>query len=140
MQVELQQIHKRFGKNHALKGVDLKVKAGTIHGLVGENGAGKSTLMKILTGYLSRTGGRVFLDGREMAEADPASAARAGIGMLYQEPQDFPPLTVLENFMVGRDAEPDADRDRQRRRLNDLADELQFQLDPNQKLEKLFCR
>jgi simple sugar transport system ATP-binding protein len=137
MQVELQQIHKRFGKNHALKGVDLKVEAGTIHGLVGENGAGKSTLMKILTGYLSRTGGRVFLDGREMAEADPASAARAGIGMLYQEPQDFPPLTVLENFMVGRDAEPDADRDRQRRRLNDLADELQFQLDPNQKLEKL---
>ena len=73
MQVELQQIHKRFGKNHALKGVDLKVKAGTIHGLVGENGAGKSTLMKILTGYLSRTGGRVFLDGREMASRSSSS-------------------------------------------------------------------
>lgn len=137
MQVELQQIHKRFGKNHALKGVDLKVQAGTIHGLVGENGAGKSTLMKILTGYLSRTGGRVLLDGREMAEADPATAARAGIGMLYQEPQDFPPLTVLDNFMVGRDAETDSDRDRQRRRLDDLAGGLHFQLDAGQKLEKL---
>jgi len=137
MQIELQQIHKRFGKNHALKGVDLKVEAGTIHGLVGENGAGKSTLMKILTGYLSRTQGRILLDGREMAEADPATAARAGIGMLYQEPQDFPPLTVLENFMVGRDAEPDSDRDRQRQRLNDLAGGLHFQLDPALKLEKL---
>ena len=137
MQVELQQIHKRFGKNHALKGVDLKVEAGTIHGLVGENGAGKSTLMKILTGYLSRTQGRILLDGREMAEADPATAAKSGIGMLYQEPQDFPPLTVLENFMVGRDAEPDSDRDRQRQRLNDLAGGLHFQLDPALKLEKL---
>ena len=55
MQIELQQIHKSFGNHHVLKGIDLRVDAGTIHGLVGENGAGKSTLMKILTGYLSRS-------------------------------------------------------------------------------------
>ncbi|MCP3867588.1 MAG: ATP-binding cassette domain-containing protein [Gammaproteobacteria bacterium] len=137
MQVELRQIHKRFGTNHALKGIDLSVQAGTIHGLVGENGAGKSTLMKILTGYLTRTEGRIFLDGGEVDNADPASAARNGIGMLYQEPQDFPPLTVLENFMVGRDTEPDPDRNRQRRRLLELADQVHFSLDPDQKLDKL---
>ncbi|MCB1871396.1 MAG: sugar ABC transporter ATP-binding protein, partial [Gammaproteobacteria bacterium] len=106
MQIELQQIQKSFGRVQVLKGVDLKVEAGTIHGLVGENGAGKSTLMKILTGYLSRSDGSILIDGREATYNDPAAAAKLGIGMLYQEPQDFPPLTVLDNFIVGRDNHP----------------------------------
>lgn len=136
MQIELQQIHKRFGKVHALKGINLKVESGTIHGLVGENGAGKSTLMKILTGYLSKSEGRVILNGEVVEYDNPEAAARLGIGMLYQEPQDFPPLTVLENFMVGRDTHPDNNRERQRRRLNDLSERVHFHMEPSAKLEK----
>ncbi|MCB1760860.1 MAG: ATP-binding cassette domain-containing protein [Gammaproteobacteria bacterium] len=137
MQIELQQIHKHFGKAHVLKGIDLKVDAGSIHGLVGENGAGKSTLMKILTGYLSRSGGRILLDGEEVECETPAAAAALGIGMLYQEPQDFPPLTVLDNFIVGRDTHPDNHRGRQQARLQNLADQVHFNLDGEAQLEQL---
>ncbi len=137
MHIELQQIHKRFGKVEALKGIDLKVSGGTIHGLVGENGAGKSTLMKILTGYLSSSGGRILLDGEAVKYGTPAEAAGLGIGMLYQEPQDFPPLSVLENFMVGRDSHPDGNRARQRKRLQGLAEKARFELDPDTPVEKL---
>jgi len=128
MQIELQQIHKRFGDVHVLQGIDLKVDAGTIHGLVGENGAGKSTLMKILTGYLSRSSGEILIEGRRADYTNPAAAAGLGIGMLYQEPQDFPPLTVLDNFIVGRDSHPDNDRGRQQQRLSELGAQVHFQL------------
>ena len=137
MQIELQQIHKSFGNHHVLKGIDLRVDAGTIHGLVGENGAGKSTLMKILTGYLSRSEGRILLDGEEVNTADPATAAALGIGMLYQEPQDFPPLTVLENFIVGRDSHPDNHRRRQQQRLSELSEQVHFQLHGSDSVERL---
>lgn len=137
MEIELQGIHKRFGRSEALKGIDIKFRGGTIHGLVGENGAGKSTLMKILTGYLSRSEGRILLDGREVDFSDPAAAAAEGVGMLYQEPQDFPPLTVLDNFIVGRESRPDNHRIRQRRRLDELAGQVNFHLDPEQTLEQL---
>jgi len=137
MQIELRQISKRFGRFEALKGIDVTVPSGTIHGVVGENGAGKSTLMKILTGYLSRSTGSILLNGREVSCDTPASAAREGIGMLYQEPQDFPPLTVLDNFIVGRDSHPDGNRLRQRRRLEELAARVHFRLNPDALLEKL---
>ena len=137
MQIELQQIQKSFGRVQVLKGVDLKVEAGTIHGLVGENGAGKSTLMKILTGYLSRSDGSILIDGREATYNDPAAAAKLGIGMLYQEPQDFPPLTVLDNFIVGRDNHPDNRREWQQRRLDELSDQVRFQLRGDDLLERL---
>jgi len=137
MQIELQQIHKRFAKAHVLKGIDLKVEGGTIHGLVGENGAGKSTLMKILTGYLSRSSGKILLDGKEVTYSDPAAAAALGIGMLYQEPQDFPPLTVLDNFIVGRDSHPDNHRGRQQKRLSELSEQVHFKLNGEEKLEGL---
>ena len=137
MQVEFQQIHKRFGQVHALRGIDMRIESGTIHGLVGENGAGKSTLMKILTGYLSKSDGRVLLDGVELDCDDPQSAAAHGIGMLYQEPQDFPPLNVLDNFIVGRDSSYDLDREAQRERLKALSDRVHFELHPSSVLEKL---
>ena len=137
MQVEFQQVHKQFGTVQALRGIDMRVEGGTIHGLVGENGAGKSTLMKILTGYLTKSSGRILLDGVEVDCSDPQVAAGHGIGMLYQEPQDFPPLNVLENFIVGRDCDHDLNRTEQRERLTQLADKVHFTLHPNDVLEKL---
>lgn len=102
MLLELKSIHKHFGKVKANNGIDLIVRPGSIHGILGENGAGKSTLMKILSGYLQKTSGTIFMDGAPVEYHSPAAASRHGIGMLYQDPLDFPPLTVLENFALGQ--------------------------------------
>ena len=132
--LELIQITKHFGPVQALKGVTLTARPGSIHGIVGENGAGKSTLMKIVTGYQSRTSGTILLDGREMAMASPREAAASGIGMLYQEPLDFPQLAVLDNFMTGSDTfEPDV----QKAVLAALQVDFGFHFDPRQKMAEL---
>jgi simple sugar transport system ATP-binding protein len=102
MKVELQNICKRFGRVQANDNVSLIVKAGSIHGLLGENGAGKSTLVKILSGFITRDGGSLLLDGREVNIKTPANAMEMGIGMLHQDPLDFPPLSVIDNFMIGK--------------------------------------
>jgi simple sugar transport system ATP-binding protein len=102
MRIELRDIHKYYGPVKANYAVNLDVASGTIHGVLGENGAGKSTLMKILAGYCPRTKGEIRLDGTAVNYETPARAAEMGIGMLYQDPLDFPQLSVLENFMLGQ--------------------------------------
>jgi simple sugar transport system ATP-binding protein len=103
MRVELAHIHKSFGANHANDDVSLLVTSGTIHGLLGENGAGKSTLMKMLSGFFSRDSGTIIFDGKQVEVKSPSDAVRQGVGMLHQDPMDFPPLLVVENFMAGRE-------------------------------------
>ncbi len=102
MRLELKRISKHFGDLRANDGVDLTLQSGSIHAVIGENGAGKSTLMKIAAGYLRPTSGEILIDGRKVVFRSPAAAAAHGIGMLYQDPQDFPHLSVLENFMLGQ--------------------------------------
>src|SRR5438067_223810 len=101
MQVELREIHKTFGNVHANNGINLSLPAGTIQGILGENGAGKSTLMKILSGFIQADSGDVLLDGRKAIIQSPADAIQRGIGMLHQDPLDFPPLKLIDNFMLG---------------------------------------
>ncbi len=103
MRLELKGIHKYFGNVHANEGINVTVESGTIYGLLGENGAGKSTLMKILSGFIHRDAGEILLDGRSVEFRSPAEAIRAGVGMLHQDPLDFPPLRVLDNFLLGRE-------------------------------------
>jgi simple sugar transport system ATP-binding protein len=102
MRITLRDIHKHYGQVRANSGVCMEIAQGSIHGILGENGAGKSTLMKILAGYVRKTRGSVLLDGRAVDYHGPSRAASLGIGMLYQDPLDFPFLSVLENFMMGR--------------------------------------
>jgi ABC-type uncharacterized transport system ATPase subunit len=102
MRLELKNIHKHFGSVHANNDISVTIESGTIHGLLGENGAGKSTLMKVLSGFIHRDAGEILLDGRVVEFHTPAEAIRAGVGMLHQDPLDFPPLTVLDNFLLGR--------------------------------------
>ncbi|MBP8154225.1 MAG: sugar ABC transporter ATP-binding protein [Nitrospira sp.] len=97
-------ICKRFGATLALKGVDLEVRAGEIHGVIGENGAGKSTLMKILAGVVSPDSGGMELEGEPFCPANPLSARRAGVVMVNQELAIAPHLSVVENIALG--AEP----------------------------------
>ncbi|HEX2991698.1 MAG TPA: ATP-binding cassette domain-containing protein, partial [Anaerolineales bacterium] len=101
MKVELRDIHKHFGKVHANAGINLEIPSGTIQGILGENGAGKSTLMKILSGFIRADSGEILLDGKPVVISSPADAIKHGIGMLHQDPLDFPPMRVLDNFMLG---------------------------------------
>ncbi len=100
--LELNGIQKRFGVVHALRGADLEVERGEIHALVGENGSGKTTLMRILIGDIAADEGEVRFGGASTRWTRPAEAERAGIGLVYQEPNLAPDLTVAENVLMGR--------------------------------------
>nr|MDK7291854.1 ATP-binding cassette domain-containing protein [Escherichia coli] len=76
---------------------------GEIHALMGENGAGKSVLMSILSGLYTPDEGSIFLDGKEVHFASPLDAIRAGIGMVFQEFQMFPSMTVAENVVFRKE-------------------------------------
>lgn len=134
MDVTFQHISKTFGTVQALSDINLTARSGSIHGLIGENGAGKSTLMKILTGYQSKSSGTILLDGKAVPLDNPRQASSHGIGMLYQEPMDFAPLTVLENFALGS---PPQGRRQLRSDLLKLCARFEFSLDPEQKVEFL---
>ena len=103
MHIELRGIHKSFGEVHANAGISLAVPPSFIQGILGENGAGKSTLMKILSGFLILDAGQILLDGTPVAIHSPADAIHHGIGMLHQDPLDFPPMKVLDSFILGRE-------------------------------------
>src|SRR5512135_555616 len=101
MQVELRDIHKTFGPVYANKGLSMAIPSGEILGILGENGAGKSTLMKILSGFIQADRGEILLDGQAVTIKSPADAITHSIGMLHQDPLDFPPMKVLDNFLLG---------------------------------------
>src|ERR1700737_2678608 len=94
-------IVKHFGSAGGLAGVDLELRPGEIHALVGENGAGKSTLMKVLSGAVVPDAGAMTLDGKPYAPAGPQDARRRGVAMIYQELTLAPHLTVEANMMLG---------------------------------------
>lgn len=137
MKVELLNISKNFGAVRANDDVSMIVEAGTIHGLLGENGAGKSTLVKVLSGFISCDRGQVLLDGKPVEITTPADAIQVGIGMLHQDPLDFPPLSVLDNFMVGKSGGLFANRRSAIREFKQLAKEFNFNLDVNQLVANL---
>ncbi len=99
-QVEMKNICKSFSGVDALKSVDLKVKAGEIHAVVGENGAGKSTLMKILSGAYSKDSGEIFLNGEKTDIRNPKDGREQGIAVIYQEFALVNDLSVAENIFI----------------------------------------
>jgi simple sugar transport system ATP-binding protein len=82
--------------------VDLDVRAGEVHALMGQNGAGKSTLIKILTGVYPRDGGTITFEGKDFRPTSPGDAQRKGMSTIYQELNLIPTLTVAENLFLGR--------------------------------------
>lgn len=98
--VEARGIVKRFGAFTANDHVDLAIRPGEIHALLGENGAGKSTLVKMIYGSLQPTEGRFLWKGEPVVVADPAAARRLGIGMVFQHFSLFEALTVAENIAL----------------------------------------
>lgn len=100
--LELAGIHKQFAGIPALQDVRLRLYPGEIHALMGQNGAGKSTLIKVLTGVLEASGGRMQLDGQPVWPDSPLAAQRLGISTVYQEVNLCPNLSVAENIFAGR--------------------------------------
>ena len=98
----LDDISVRFPGVLALGGVSFGVKAGEVHGLMGENGAGKSTLLKVLSGVNHPESGTLHLDGKTQTFATTKAAIDAGIAIIYQELHLVPELTVAENLMLGQ--------------------------------------
>ncbi|MCB0012907.1 MAG: ATP-binding cassette domain-containing protein, partial [Anaerolineales bacterium] len=103
MKVDLTSIHKHFGPVRANDGITLTIEGGTIFGLLGENGAGKSTLMKVLSGFITADSGEIRLNEELAHFSTPSQAIAHGVGMLHQDPLDFPPMSLLDNFIAGRD-------------------------------------
>ena len=138
--LEMRGIEKSFPGAHALRTVDLTVRAGEIVGLVGENGAGKSTLMKILSGAYQRDAGEILVDGLPVDAAGPQDMIRRGVAVIYQEPSLAPHLSVAENIYMGRLPTTSRGLVDQRRLTEDtlvVAERLGLQLDPRVKVGSL---
>jgi ribose transport system ATP-binding protein len=99
--LEIRNLGKIYPGVKAVNDVSFDIKRNTVHCLVGENGAGKSTLIKILTGAINRTGGKIFLNGEEYHASNPKEAKKKGIATLFQELNVVDQLTIEENLTLG---------------------------------------
>src|SRR5436190_3428594 len=133
-------ITKRFPSVVANSHIDLDLRPGEVHALLGENGAGKSTLMNVLYGLYKPDEGQLYVRGREVHFSGPSDAIAAGIGMVHQHFMLIPPLTVTENIMLGGETTSVAgvlDRDSAARRIRELSAGYGLQVDPDAKIEDL---
>jgi ABC-type uncharacterized transport system ATPase subunit len=138
--LQMRGITKRYPGVIANNQIDLDVKAGEIHALLGENGAGKTTLMNILFGLARPDEGEILLDGQPVEIADPADAIARGIGMVHQHFMLIPVLTVAENILLGAETMANSiflDRREARRRIIELGKRFGFEIDPDAKVESL---
>lgn len=101
--LEMKNIHKRFPGVYALQNVNLQLKAGEIHALLGENGAGKSTLIKVLGGIYKADEGEIFINGEKVEINNVFDAQKKGIAIIHQELVLVPHMTVAENIFLGRE-------------------------------------
>jgi ABC-type branched-subunit amino acid transport system ATPase component len=103
--LEVRGLQRHFGGVRAVDGIDLSVRAGTIHGLIGPNGSGKSTLVNVVTGLYTPTAGELLLRGAPLPRGSLFKASRAGVARTFQNLQLFSGMSALENVMVAlRDA------------------------------------
>ena len=132
--LEMRGITKRFPGVLANDHIDIEVRPGEIHALLGENGAGKSTLMNILYGLIGPDSGEILIDGEQVHIAGPANAIERGIGMVHQHFMLVPVFTVAENIVLGNEAMANPvflDTHKAEGRIRELATMLGFQIDPN---------
>ncbi|WP_449278974.1 ABC transporter ATP-binding protein [Leucobacter sp. GX24907] len=134
MTLELRGITKRFGNFTANDRIDLEVRPGEIHALLGENGAGKSTLMNVLYGLYQAEEGDIVIDGEVQSFRGPGDAMAAGIGMVHQHFMLVPVFTVAENVMLGHESTKFAgalDLESARKHVNAVAERFGFHVDPD---------
>ena len=137
--LELRNITKRFGKVLANDRINIRIRPGTIHAVVGENGAGKSTAMRIAYGFYRPDSGEILVDNKIRAIQAPRDAIALGIGMVHQHFMLVDPMTVAENIILG--AEPGSaaslDLHRAEKRIGALSEEFHLAIDPRATIDKL---
>jgi simple sugar transport system ATP-binding protein len=137
--LELRNITKRFGDVLANDNVNIVVKPGTIHAIVGENGAGKSTAMRIAYGFYTADSGEILVDGRQVDIKSPHDAIALGIGMVHQHFMLVETMTVAENIVLG--AEPGTglalDLKSAGAQIRQLSEEFKLAVNPNEPIEHL---
>ncbi len=138
--LEMRGITKRFPGVLANDGIDLDVRSGEIHALLGENGAGKTTLMNVLYGLVTPDAGEILLGGEPVSIHGPADAIARGISMVHQHFMLVPVLSVADNILLGD--EPMAnpvfvDRAAAHRRIRELGETFGWEIDPNQRVGSL---
>ena len=138
--LEMRGITKRYPGVVANDGINLSVRPGEIHALLGENGAGKSTLMNILYGLARPNEGEILLDGEPVAINGPSDAIARGISMVHQHFMLVPVLTVAENILLGAETMANRvflDRNEARRRILELGRRFGFEIDPDELVGRL---
>ncbi len=133
--LELHHITKRYPSVVANDGIDLVVKPGEIHAVLGENGAGKSTLMKIIYGAVKPDAGTVLWNGQEVRIANPSAARELGIAMVFQHFSLFDTLTVTENIALG--LPKDTRLDELAQRISRTAAQYGLELEPQRHVHTL---
>jgi len=138
IEVQMQGIEKRFPGVVANDGVDLDLRAGEVHALLGENGAGKSTLMNILAGLYQPDAGTIEVRGTEVQLTSPRDAIAVGLGMVHQHFTLVPSLSVTENILLGlHEPRFRLDLRRYEQKVQTLADETGLTVDPKAKIWQL---
>ncbi len=138
--LEMRGITKRYPGVVANDGIDLDIRPGEIHALLGENGAGKSTLMNILYGLATPDDGEIRLDGETVRIAGPSDAIARGISMVHQHFMLVPVLSVADNILLGEETMANPiflDRKEAHRRIIELGQRFGFDIDPETKVEAL---
>jgi ABC-type uncharacterized transport system ATPase subunit len=138
--LEMRGMTKRYPGVVANDHIDLDVRRGEIHALLGENGAGKTTLMNVLYGLARPNEGQILLDGKPVEIASPADAIRRGISMVHQHFMLVPVLSVAENVILGAETMANpvfVDGREAARRIGELASRFGFELDPQAKVGSL---
>lgn len=136
--LEMKNISKDFSGVVVLENVDFSLKKGEVHALVGANGAGKSTLMKIINGIWVKYSGEVYLNGEKVKFNNPIDATKQGIGMIHQELDLTPNLTVAENIYLGREECGSAgivmNKKKMMKEAQKLLDDLQFNVNAKEQV------
>ncbi len=137
--VHMEGIQKYFPGVHALNNCSFELLKGEVHALVGENGAGKSTLMKVLTGLYQKDGGTITYKGSQVEIRDPKAAQDLGIGIIHQELNMLPHLTVAENIFIGREHRigPFVDIKKTNKEAKTLLESLNLNIDPEIRIQDL---
>ncbi len=137
--VSMDGIQKYFPGVHALNNCRFELNKGEVHALVGENGAGKSTLMKVLIGLYQRDAGTIKYKGKEIVFHNPKDAQSCGIGIIHQELNLLPHLTVAENIFIGREQRRGIFVDSKRTNIEakKLLDSLNININPEAKMQDL---
>ena len=134
--IEMREITKVFGEFVANDKINLELRKGEIHALLGENGAGKSTLMNMLAGLLEPTSGEIVVNGQVVKLDSPSKAASLGIGMVHQHFMLVEAFTVAENIILGSELTKNGVLDiaRATREINELSERYGLAVDPSAKV------